>query len=152
MLCTHSPAHVQRFLRFKPLTSSLRINEALSLRWPQIDLDNLLVTIDAKGKKQRVVPVSLEMRRALFRHLSRDRATIPVCTVPQSNGGPVFSTRDGRPLSQRNVLRDLKTLAARIGATGVRVSPHTVTRLPRTTFATAVTSSGFNEFLGIRPW
>jgi integrase/recombinase XerD len=45
-----------------------RISEALTLRVREIDLDNLLVTLDGKGRKQRVVPFSFELRKALFRY------------------------------------------------------------------------------------
>jgi integrase/recombinase XerD len=42
-----------------------RINEILSLRWLDCDLDNLLLTVKGKGGKERKVPVSFELRRFL---------------------------------------------------------------------------------------
>jgi integrase len=46
------------------------VGEALSVRIHEIDFDNLLVTLDGKGRKQRVVPFSFELRRALFRYIA----------------------------------------------------------------------------------
>src|SRR5271166_960936 len=50
------------------LDTGCRISEALTLRVREIDFDNLLVTLDGKGRKQRVVPFSFELRKAVFRH------------------------------------------------------------------------------------
>jgi len=47
-----------------------RITEALTLRVSEIDFNNLLVTLDGKGRKQRVVPFSFELRKALFRYVT----------------------------------------------------------------------------------
>ena len=33
-------------------------------------MDNLLSTLDGKGRKQRIVPFSLELRKALFRYIA----------------------------------------------------------------------------------
>lgn len=41
-----------------------RIGEVLKLRVCDINLDDLLVTLDGKGSKQRVVPISFELRKA----------------------------------------------------------------------------------------
>ena len=43
-----------------------RIDEALSLGWKDIDFDNLLVLLHGKGRKDRLVPMSLELRKRLF--------------------------------------------------------------------------------------
>ena len=51
------------------LDTGCRISEALTLRVRDLDMDNMLVTLDGKGRKQRVVPFSFELRKALFRFL-----------------------------------------------------------------------------------
>src|SRR4051812_24279607 len=51
------------------LDTGARISEALTLRVSEIDFNNLLVTLDGKGRKQRVVPFSFELRKALFRYM-----------------------------------------------------------------------------------
>ena len=50
------------------LDAGLRIEEALSLRVSDLDLDNLLVTVFGKGRKERRVPFSFESRKVLFRY------------------------------------------------------------------------------------
>jgi integrase/recombinase XerD len=51
------------------LDTGCRIAEGLAVHVKDIDLDNLLVTLDGKGRKQRVVPYSFELRRHLFRYV-----------------------------------------------------------------------------------
>ncbi len=51
------------------LDTGCRISEALALSVNNIDFDNLLVTLDGKGRKQRIVPFSVDLRRALYRRI-----------------------------------------------------------------------------------
>jgi integrase/recombinase XerD len=81
-----------------------RIDEVLSLRWSDIDFDNLLVTLHGKGSKDRVVPFSLELRRYLFRW--QKVATKDVL---------VFVSRNRTKLGRRDVLRDVKELCRHLG-------------------------------------
>jgi len=50
------------------LDVGLRIEEALTLRRDDVDFDNLLVTVFGKGRKERRVPFSFELRKVLFRY------------------------------------------------------------------------------------
>jgi integrase/recombinase XerD len=52
------------------LDTGCRISEATALRVSDIDSDNLLVTLTGKGRKQRRVPISVELRRAIYRHMT----------------------------------------------------------------------------------
>src|SRR5450631_2007736 len=47
------------------LDTGCRITEALTTRVSEVDLDNLLITLDGKGRKQRVIPISFALRKAL---------------------------------------------------------------------------------------
>jgi transposase InsO family protein len=49
------------------LDAGCRINEALTIRVRHVDLDNLLLTLDGKGSTQRIVPLSFELRKVMFR-------------------------------------------------------------------------------------
>jgi integrase/recombinase XerD len=51
------------------LDTGCRIHEVLSLRASDCDLDNLLFTVTGKGRKQRKIPFSFELRRHLSRFL-----------------------------------------------------------------------------------
>jgi integrase/recombinase XerD len=88
------------------LDTGARITEALTLRMPEIDLDNLLVTLDGKGRKQRVVPFSFEFRKVLFRYL-RD--------YPRKPDALLFASRNETMLGRRVMLRDVKRLCKRLG-------------------------------------
>lgn len=52
------------------LDTGCRITEALNLRVRDVDIENLLIPLDGKGRKQRIVPFSLALRKALFRYIS----------------------------------------------------------------------------------
>jgi len=142
---TFSPQQIKALLSWKPRTFSdyrlhalvatlldcgLRIQEALELRREQVDLENLLVKVKGKGEKHRIVPISFELRRVLYRWLGKHKF------------GLVFPTLQGREQNQRNMLRDLKDLGRRLSITGVRVSFHTF----RHTFAVSYLRAGGNLF------
>jgi len=109
---TFGAADVQRLIRYKPerteqrehllamtlLDSGLRINEALSLQKVDVDLDAMLFLVRGKGRKERYVPFSFELRKRLWRHLSDHPHAL------------IFCTREGRKLQRRNVLRNVKEL------------------------------------------
>ncbi len=101
------------------IDTGVRIDEALSLKRDDIDFDSLLIRVRGKGKKQRYVPFSLELRKSLFKFLSKHHFEL------------VFCTRNGTKYSYVNCWRDFRILAYKLGLSGVRVSPHTL----RHTFA-----------------
>jgi integrase/recombinase XerD len=88
------------------LDTGCRISEVLNLRVREIDFENLLVTLDGKGRKQRVVPFSFELRKAMFRYCREYKRT------PDSL---LFANRTQTTLAHRNVLRDVKQLCKRMG-------------------------------------
>jgi integrase/recombinase XerD len=51
------------------LDTGCRISEATALKIDDVDFDNLLLTLTGKGRKQRKVPFSLELRKALYRYI-----------------------------------------------------------------------------------
>jgi integrase/recombinase XerD len=83
-----------------------RIDEALSLHWRDIDFDNLLVLLHGKGRKDRLVPMSLELRRRLFLYQRKSES---------KKDSLVFSTLGGTKQGRRNVLRDFKQLCRTLG-------------------------------------
>jgi integrase/recombinase XerD len=88
------------------LDTGCRIDEVLTLKAEDCDLDNLLFTVTGKGRKQRKIPFSFELRRHLARFV--------VDLHPEQL---IFATRHGRKLGRRNVLRDVKLLCRRLGVT-----------------------------------
>jgi integrase/recombinase XerD len=88
------------------LDTGCRISEVLTLKVRDIDFDNLLVTLDGKGRKQRVVPFSFELRKALSRYCKEANRT------PDSL---LIANRTQTGLGRRVVLRDVKLLCLRLG-------------------------------------
>jgi integrase/recombinase XerD len=93
------------------LDTGLRIAEILQPTATDIDLDNFLIRVQGKGRKERLVPFSIAGRKVLYK----------LCR----NGGYLFPTPNGT-LSIRNAQRDLTKLCIRAGIKGVRCSPHTL--------------------------
>jgi integrase/recombinase XerD len=116
ILPTFTAAQVSLLVKWKPrgryqrrlhllvlilLDTGCRITEALTLHVRDWDLDNLLVTPDGKGRKQRVVPFSFELRRALFRYIA-DHNRKPDWLL--------LASRNETLLGRRVMLRDVKLL------------------------------------------
>jgi integrase/recombinase XerD len=88
------------------LDTGCRITEALTLRMSEIDFDNMLVTLDGKGRKQRVVPFSFELRKALFRFITEYK---------RKPDALLLASRNETRLGRRVMLRDVKLLCKRLG-------------------------------------
>jgi integrase/recombinase XerD len=88
------------------LDTGCRISEALSLRLSDVDLDNMLVTLSGKGRKERLIPISLVMRRAIYRFVS-DFA------VKQDS--LLFATCHGIQVRRMTALRSVKLLCEGLG-------------------------------------
>lgn len=126
-----SERHVQALIRFRPkdeyewrlhtlvmllIDTGCRIDEALGCLVSNVDLVNLVVKVRGKGNKERLLPLSVEMRKILWVYTTRHRFKVP--------SDYLFPTRDGNRLEYHNVLRDIKELCIRLGIEGVRLSPH----------------------------
>ena len=87
------------------LDTGCRISEVLNVRVKDCDFDNLLLTVTGKGRKQRKIPFSFELRKALVRYIG---------DFHKDTHDLVCSTRHGRLLEKRVVLRDVKRLCVRL--------------------------------------
>lgn len=99
------------------LDTGLRIDEILSAELRFLDLDNRQLKVKGKGNKERVVPVSLEGRKILFRY-SQHKCRREI------NSPFIFCSRSGTRLSYRNVYRDIKELCKKAGVEGEHIHPH----------------------------
>jgi len=115
-LVTHAPkgwAQLRTWtLAVLLLDTGLRIAEALGLERDQVDLDAMVLRVLGKGQRVRLVPISIEGRKAMFRWMSR------------SEGRYVLGTKQNRMWSHRNAYRDLTRLCRSIGVGAARVNPH----------------------------
>lgn len=110
-----------------------RIGEVLSVRVSEINFDDLLVRLDGKGRKQRVVPFSFELRRILHRYITEFNRK------PESL---LFASSAETALHRRNVLRDVKMLCRSLGFN----PPARTLHATRHTFATGYLRRGGNVF------
>lgn len=89
------------------LDTGVRIEEALTAQVSNVDYDNLLVTVFGKGRKERRIPFSFELRKVLFRHERERAARCPRCEL-------LFPSRTGTSWDQRNALRRLHLLEDKV--------------------------------------
>ena len=108
----------------------VRITEALTVHRCDIDMENLLVKVRGKGRKERVIPFSLQMRKRLYLWLKEHDFEL------------VFPTRQGTELSRRDVLRKVKTLCSELGIEPPRRTLHAF----RHTFGVEYIRAGGGEF------
>jgi integrase/recombinase XerD len=121
VLPTFTASQITRLLKWKPrrkaqtrlhllilllLDTGCRISEALTLHVRDIDMDNLLVTLEGKGRKQRIVPFSFELRKVLFRYIS---------DFSRKPDSLLFASRNETQLGRRAMLRDVKRVCKRLG-------------------------------------
>jgi integrase/recombinase XerD len=112
------------------LDCGMRVDEVLHVNKEDVDLDNLLIKVrKGKGDKQRIVPITLPMRKHLYRYLKSE-------SHPKSQF--VFSTALGSAQAYRNANRILKSIGESIGLPELRF------HLLRHTFATNFISMGGN--------
>lgn len=145
IISTLSPEQVRRIIHRKPigrnetrvhtmavtaLDTGLRLQELLNLTRQDVDLDNLILRVKGKGNKHRLVPVSIELRKLLYRHLSKHEHA------------RLFATMKGTGVTPRNADRDFKVMCRKLTITGVRCSFHTL----RHSFAVNYLRAGGNLY------
>lgn len=116
-------SEIHKILSFKPksrnenriyslvcllIDTGMRINEALQLELSKVDFDKLIITVKGKGNKERVIPMSLELRKILFRYATNWRKS----KFPS----PIFfCTFNGTHLSYRSALRSFDSMLSKVG-------------------------------------
>ena len=88
------------------LDTGCRISEALGLHVRDVDLDNMLIALDGKGRKQRIVPFSFALRKALHRFITDLDRRPDYLLLP---------TKGNTPSGRMTALRGIKKLCARLG-------------------------------------
>lgn len=106
----------------------LRVSEACSLMWEQIRLDQRVLVIVGKGKKERVVPIAKWLMPLLLKY-----------RVQSAGKGLLFYNKNGKPLTPRGVQYRMQSHADRIGM-NMNVHPHML----RHSFATHLLDGGAN--------
>jgi integrase/recombinase XerD len=144
LLPTHDERVLRLMLTFRPngfrqarihalvvtlLDTGCRIQELLAARVSDFDLDQLLLTVLGKGRKERRVPFSSELRKVLFRYAQ-------VKTKSDLQSELMFPAIGGIPWDQRNALRSYHCWLRSLGL------PSSGFHRLRHTFATQYLRSG----------
>ncbi len=115
-------------------SSGLRVGELTGLDLRDLDLEEGLVRVMGKGRRERVVPLGARAVAALKAYLARR----PELTARRSGGtAALFLNRAGGRLTARSVARRLAAGLARAGLHG-RITPHGL----RHSFATHLLDAG----------
>jgi len=110
------------------IDTGCRVNEAITLTRDRVDLDSLAVKVTGKGSKERIVPISLELRKALFKFLQGHEHDL------------VFASKQGKKWDYQNVMRALDLLCKRVGVQAKGMHAF------RRSFATMYVKEGGNLF------
>lgn len=119
------------------LDTGLRASELVGLAMSDVNLDDGLLKVYGKGRKERVVPIGAKVQRALWKYLQRYRPqpANPLCPT-------LLLTRAGRPITVNRLESIIEKHGCRAGIEGVRCSPHTF----RHTFAISYLRNGGDVF------
>jgi integrase/recombinase XerD len=104
------PKHFQQrrlhLLTLLLLDTGCRISEALALRIRDLDMDNMLITLNGKGRKQRIIPFSFGLRKALHRSIA---------DFDRRPDFLLFATRENTAVRRMTALRGVKILCGKLG-------------------------------------
>jgi integrase/recombinase XerC len=115
-------------------SAGLRVGELCSLTIDDVELDEGLLTVRGKGRKERLALLGAAARRAMAEWLEA-RAAFQAAL--HKSGAAVFLNKNGGPLNVRSVGRILEKHLLRAGL-DPRSTPHTL----RHTFATHLLDAG----------
>lgn len=110
--------------------TGIRIDEALTLTRGKVDFENLLVTVIGKGNKERIVPMSAELRKVLWKWLQKHSHQL------------VFCSRQGVQLLYDNTRREFLNYLEKAGVEKTDGSFHSFRRK----FARSYVRNGGNLF------
>ncbi len=117
-------------------SSGIRVSELVDLAIGDIDLDEGILRVRGKGRKDRLTPIGSQAILAVRLYLTR-RGIDPDGPEPEMATSKVFLNKHGEPLSTRSVRRKLDKYLQQVGL-DPGISPHTL----RHSFATHLLNNG----------
>jgi integrase/recombinase XerC len=116
-------------------SSGIRVSELVELEMSDLDLQEGVLRVKGKGRKDRLTPIGSQAIKAVQRYFELRNAD-PRSQQPQ-HSGRVFLNKHGEPLSTRSVRRKLDKYLVAAGL-DPGISPHTL----RHSFATHLLNNG----------
>ena len=113
-------------------SSGLRISELINLEMANVDMDENLIRVMGKGKKERIVPFGDIAKNVLNDYINNYRPSIN-----KKNSTYIFLNNLGNKLSRQYIFRIIKQECVKKGIKK-NVSPHTL----RHTYATHLLKNG----------
>lgn len=117
------------------LDTGMRISELVHLKVEDLDITYGLLKVLGKGQKERLVPITGLTKKKILRYMKNHRPLL--C---ETESLYLFPAQDGEPISINSVQQFVRRLAAKVGVTRVKCSPH----IFRHTFATRSVARGAN--------
>lgn len=132
------PATVNMGLRDRSIletmySAGLRVSECVGLNDADVDLDEGVLLIRGKGRRERLAPIGSYAAKALKRWLAVRKLAKGIT----GGGAPIYTNKFGRRLTTRSVARMLEKYLQEAGL-DLRTSPHTL----RHSFATHLLDRG----------
>ena len=115
------------------LDTGIRASELADMTVQDVDVRNRRITVTGKGRKSRMLPMSPETSKAVWKYLTTERAT-------DRMRDPLFTAENGTGMTRITLLCFLKRLGARAGVADCH--PHRF----RHTFAVMFLRNGGNAF------
>lgn len=107
-------------------SSGLRISELAALNRSDLDLDNLLIKLKGKGKKERIVPITRNAAKWIKDYLQHhDRFMGSEEHAAQVDEEAIFLNKHGTRLTTRSIDRKFSEYYIKSGLSG-RITPHTI--------------------------
>ena len=117
--------------------AGLRVQELADLNLPALNLDDGVILVRGKGRKERLVPMGGYARQALAVYLEKSRPLLLAKNKKRTDDGSLFLNRFGERLSDRSVRRLVGAYSRKAGQ-GSGISPHVL----RHSFATHLLNGG----------
>lgn len=115
-------------------SSGIRVSELVDLTFADLDLQEGVLRVKGKGRKERLTPIGSQAIRALHKYLEYRTASLP---AGSEHPAQVFLNKHGQSLSTRSVRRKLDKYLSAAGL-DPGISPHTL----RHSFATHLLNNG----------
>ncbi len=117
--------------------AGVRVKELVDLNLSAVNLDEGVILVRGKGRKERIVPMGGYAKQALAVYLNKSRPTLLAKNKKRTDDGAFFLNRFGERLSDRSVRRLVGDYSRKSGQ-GSGISPHVL----RHSFATHLLNGG----------